>query len=231
MRARGTMLKEPESTSPKKEGLDEERNILRSPFSILHFALFLAVACIGLTADLWTKQVAFDQLGLPGMYRWEEEPALHATYWVWKDVFGFQTSLNEGALFGMGQGQSALFAVLSGVALLGILGWILHSAWKSRFLVLTLGMIVAGILGNCYDRLGMHRLLWHYADKHHEIGEPVYAVRDWILVMIGSYHWPNFNIADSLLVCGAILIVLYSFFVQDDQTNRAEKKPEEEANE
>lgn len=183
---------------------------------IINWFFFFAIAAIGLTADLWTKQVAFDRLGLPGMYRWQEEPELHATHWVWKDVFGFQTSLNEGALFGMGQGRSTQFALLSGVALLAMLGWIFHSAWKSRFLVVTLGMIVSGILGNCYDRLGLHRLSWHYADQSHQIGEPVYAVRDWILVMLGSYHWPNFNIADSLLVCGAILIVLYSFFVQEE---------------
>ena len=40
----------------------------------------------------------------------------------------------------------------------------------------------------------------------------MYAVQDRILVMIGSSHWPNFNIADSLLVCETILIVLYTFF-------------------
>lgn len=204
------------------EDKTKESSISYFLFSIF---LFLAVAVIGLSTDLWTKYIAFERLGLPGMYRWEEEPALQATYWVWEDVFGFQTSLNEGALFGMGQGRSGSFAALSFVALFGILAWILHSAWKSRFLVFTLGMIVAGILGNCYDRLGMHKLIWHYADKHHEIGESVYAVRDWILVMIGSYHWPNFNIADSLLVCGAILIVLYSFFVQEESKSvRADKE-------
>jgi lipoprotein signal peptidase len=30
--------------------------------------------------------------------------------------------------------------------------------------------------------------------------------------MIGDYPWPNFNIADSCLVCGAILIGLYALF-------------------
>jgi lipoprotein signal peptidase len=41
-------------------------------------------------------------------------------------------------------------------------------------------------------------------------GEPARAVRDWILVMIGKYEWPAFNIADSLLVCGAVLLVWHA---------------------
>jgi len=96
---------------------------------------------------------------------------------------------------------------LSFVALAGILAWMVHSAWKSRLLSITLAMISAGILGNLYDRLGLHGLCED---------EPIYAVRDWILVMIGSYHWPNFNIADCLLVCGTILIILYTFFEKDE---------------
>jgi len=39
----------------------------------------------------------------------------------------------------------------------------------------------------------------------------VHAVRDWILVMIGNWPWPNFNIADSLLVCGAGLLLWHAF--------------------
>ena len=34
-------------------------------------------------------------------------------------------------------------------------------------------------------------------------GQPVHAVRDFILVMIGRWPWPTFNLADSSLVCGA----------------------------
>jgi lipoprotein signal peptidase len=43
-------------------------------------------------------------------------------------------------------------------------------------------------------------------------GRPqVFAVRDWIRFSYGSFVWPNFNIADSLLVCSAIYLVWYSF--------------------
>lgn len=211
------------TASENPTGMDScETKILQSSFSILRFLLFLLVVGVGLFADLATKERAFAVLGMPGEYRRAEEPERHAVYWVRQEIFGFQTSLNEGALFGMGQGRSNVFAGLSLVALLGIVGWVLHSAWKSRLLIVTLGMIVAGILGNLYDRLGWHGLLWNYPNEYHAVGDPVYAVRDWILVMIGSWPWPNFNIADSLLVCGAILLVLHSFFVPEE--SEVEKK-------
>ena len=172
---------------------DNENKQIRLPAAIITFP---AIAIVGLVLDLKTKDWAFHSLGMP---RWPE-PAI---YWVWPNIFGFQTSLNQGALFGMGQGHSGSFAALSFVALAGILAWMVHSAWKSRLLTVTLAMITAGILGNLYDRLGLHGLCYDDA--------PLYAVRDWILVMIGPYHWPNFNIADSLLVCGTILLVLHAY--------------------
>ncbi|MDR0869344.1 MAG: signal peptidase II [Planctomycetaceae bacterium] len=178
----------------------------------INIILFVFIAVAGTFADLASKYAVFAALGLPGEYRWKEEPECNAVYWIWDGVFGFQTSLNQGALFGMGQGRSGLFAVFSVIALFGIFIWLFHSAKKSRFLVFTLGLITAGIIGNFYDRLGWHGLVWHYSDKLHNIGDPVYAVRDWILVMLGSYPYPNFNIADSMLVCGAILLMIQAVF-------------------
>jgi len=60
--------------------------------------------------------------------------------------------------------------------------------------------------------LGLPSLRWHFANDLHNIGDPIHAVRDWILVMLGSYHWPNFNIADSLLVVGASLLMFHAFY-------------------
>ena len=197
------------------DGMTEKKPDV-TKLSILNIVLFFIVAGIGLFSDLATKHRAFESLGMPGEYRRFEEPELHAVCWIWEGVFGIQTSLNEGALFGMGQGRSNVFAGLSLLALTGIVVWVFHSARKSRFLVITLGLITAGILGNLYDRLGWHNLLWNYTNDLHVAGEPVYAVRDWILVMIGSWPWPNFNIADSMLVCGAAMLVLHSFLMSEE---------------
>ncbi|MDR2705771.1 MAG: signal peptidase II [Planctomycetaceae bacterium] len=188
-----------------------ERRVHYSIFSfrfIFRILFFVAIVGVGVTADLATKSWVFQAIGIPGEYRKIEEPELLGVYWIWRDVLGFQTSLNQGALFGIGQGQVVWLTLFSFIFLTGILIWIIYSAWKSRFLILTLGLIVSGIIGNLYDRLGLHGLQWHN-------GEPIYGVRDWILVMLGSYPWPNFNIADSMLVCGAILLAIHSFFITD----------------
>lgn len=162
--------------------------------------MFAAIAGGGLAADLWTKSYMFARLGMPDHGR---------VWWVWPGVFGFQTSLNEGALFGIGQGWQAIFVVLALAALAAVLGWLfLFGGARDLWLCVALSGITAGVLGNLYDRLGLHGLVW--PQWHPSSGTPVYAVRDFILVMIGPYHWPNFNIADSLLVGGAGLLIVHS---------------------
>jgi signal peptidase II len=165
------------------------------------YLLFFALAVLGCALDLATKSWMFRRLGVFSRDVW----------WVWPDVFGFQTSLNEGALFGIGQGMAPLFALLSIVAVAGIFCWLfLAGAARSWFLTVALGCIAAGVLGNLYDRLGLHGLRWPPGHPVRAPGEPIHAVRDWILVMIGRWPWPNFNLADSLLVCGAVLLTWYA---------------------
>ncbi len=97
----------------------------------------------------------------------------------------------------MGQGMVPLFAAVSFLAIGAIGIWVLRgSGLKDLALTVALGMILGGILGNLYDRLGF----W---------GHP--GVRDWILFRYKTFTWPNFNIADSLLVCGAGLLMWHSW--------------------
>jgi len=166
--------------------------------------VFLIIVILSVTLDLWTKSWIFGRLEMPGT---------SDTLWVWDGVFGFQTALNEGALFGMGQGFAFGFAILSFAMLAGIVIWLLGPFYKNRFLVIVMGLISGGIIGNLYDRLGLHQLRW-------PDDTPVYAVRDWILVMIGSYHWPNFNLADSYLVVGVILLGIYVLFFVEPKESR-----------
>ena len=176
----------------------------------LSFFLFFSIA--GCVLDLWTKNLAFANLGLPG----EQPPS-----WVIEGVFGFQTSLNQGALFGIGQGQIFLFVTRSFIALIGICWWMLFGKERNIFISIVLGLVLAGILGNLWDRSALHGMMWTQYGVYTgqceagQVGSPVYAVRDWILVMIGSYHWPNFNLADSFLVTGAILMTGYILIFTD----------------
>jgi signal peptidase II len=160
--------------------------------------LFFGIAVAGCLLDLWTKHLVFGWLKLPG------HPD-SATYWVLDNFFGFQTAVNQGALFGMGQGWTVVFRLVSILATGLIVFWMLRGASESLLLTIALALITAGILGNLYDRFG----LWH---------EPLVAdyyrngVRDWILFRFGSYTWPNFNLADSFLVSGAGMLVFEAVF-------------------
>ncbi len=117
----------------------------------------------------------------------------------------------------MGQGRVVLFAGLSIVVVPCVLYWLfVVGAARDLLLTIALGLVTAGILGNLYDRLGLPGLAWRdpwIVGGLHQVGDPVYAVRDWLLVMIGKWPWPTFNIADSLLVCGAVLLASHAFGV------------------
>jgi signal peptidase II len=170
---------------------------------INRYLLFGGIAVAGCGLDLATKHWIFDRLGMPSADRDE---------WRLLDgVFSLTTSLNEGALFGVGQGQGMVFSLLSICAAIGILYWLfVAGAAHDRLLTVSLGLVTGGILGNLYDRLGLPGLVWG-AGPLHARGEPVYAVRDWLHFKIaGLIDWPIFNIADSLLVCGAALLVWHA---------------------
>ena len=165
------------------------------------FFLFLLITALVTGADLGTKRFFFDRLGFPS----------GNVEWVIQDVFGFQTSLNPGALWGVGARQTTLLSLVSFAALAGVLCWLRCEGRKSLCVVVSLALIAGGILGNLWDRLALHGIFWPAGYAEHLAGTPVHAVRDWILVMIGSYHWPNFNIADAALVCGVGLMILRVF--------------------
>ena len=162
------------------------------------YPLFFGLAAGGCLVDLVTKGLVFSRLGMP--------PS--PTIWIVENILGLRTSLNEGALFGFGQGFSAVFAVVSVVAAVFVLYW-LFGMGEARDLILctALGCVMAGILGNLYDRIGWHGLVWPFGPR---AGERVYAVRDFIHFGVGRFEWPTFNVADSLLVCGAGMLIWHA---------------------
>ena len=165
------------------------------------YAAFFTIAGIGCVLDLWTKHFMFQWLGRP-------VPGPENVWWIWKDHFGFQTVENRGMLFGLGQGQVTPLAVLSVAAMAGIIYWLFAArAARDRLLTYSLGAVTGGILGNLYDRLGYWG--YQYGD------EPVRAVRDWILMRFGRFSWPNYNIADCLLVCGAALLMWHALTIRE----------------
>ncbi|MFM8891288.1 MAG: signal peptidase II, partial [Planctomycetia bacterium] len=95
-------------------------------------------------------------------------------------------------------------------AIAGILVMVSRPTTRSdRWLLVALGLITGGILGNLFDRLGLPGLRWHAPWERQ--GERVLAVRDWIHFRLeGVIDWPIFNLADSWLVIGAGLLLLLS---------------------
>jgi signal peptidase II len=168
------------------------------------YVLFFGLGILGTIADLGSKQLIFNWRGLPG----ELEP-----WWLIEPYVGIETAVNQGALFGLGQGKGWLFAILSVVALVGICTWLFaFKASMSRWLTVTMGLVVGGILGNLYDRLAIPSLPSPFRG----------GVRDWILFKYQDYVWPNFNIADSLLVAGAIMLAIHTLFMQpSDRKSKA----------
>jgi len=163
------------------------------------YALFAVIAAAGCAADLGTKWWCFSS------------PQLRAgeIYWLWRGHIGIQLSRNLGALFGIGQGKVGLFASLSMVAAIAIPAWLFWMrAAHDRWVTIALGCVMAGVLGNLFDRLGLSGDLWYGPGQ--EIPEAVHAVRDWILWQVNDqWRWPNFNIADALLDIGVAILLLH----------------------
>jgi signal peptidase II len=163
---------------------------------------FLGLAVASAAIDLVSKGVLFARLGMPG----EQAPIV-----LVPGMLTFETNLNEGALFGMGQGMGMVFAAVSCAAIAGILWMVSRPETRAdRWLLTALALITGGILGNLWDRLGIPALVWHAPAER--VGEPVLAVRDWIHVKLdGVIDWPIFNLADSWLVIGAGLLLLVTW--------------------
>jgi signal peptidase II len=169
--------------------------------NVTGWLLFSGVAAAAAVTDLITKWLLFRRLGMPG-----ERPGIV----VVPGMLTLETNLNEGALFGMGQGMGLLFAAVSVAAIAGIVAVMWRPATRDdSWLVLALALVTGGIIGNLYDRLGLPGLHWHAPLAR--VGTPVLAVRDWIhFELVGIIDWPIFNLADTWLVIGAGLLMLVS---------------------
>jgi lipoprotein signal peptidase len=132
-----------------------ERSALRHGPS--HLRLWL-IAALGVAADLWTKCWAFDTL----------KP--HETWVLIKDVCSLQRSLNPGALFGLGAGFAPIFVGASVLALLFVL-YLFANTPSTRWSVhIALGLVLAGAIGNLYDRASQEAYVAYLPDGRRVIG-------------------------------------------------------------
>lgn len=186
-----------------------------TPFNFRRLGLILPLTVVCVWWDLYSKSAVFDRLGFPG-----GRGPVHQ--WLGRlSTFQLYTSFNEGALWGVGQGLTWLFAALSVVAVVVIVYCLLKtSAGRSNWLTVALCLVLSGTLGNLYDRLGL------YGYTNVETGQPYRAVRDFLLFTFSNWPWPVFNFADVFLVTGTGMLVAYSFWSERHAAKLANRSNE-----
>jgi len=125
------------------------------------------------------------------------------------EYFVFEHVHNLGAAFGILQNQGNLFIIIAAVVASAILYYAGTLRPDQRVLRVLLGLQLGGALGNVVDRLYQG-----YVTDFIRIGIP------------NVYYWPNFNIADSAIVCGVIGLAIYILF-EDLRGQRSRRQAEQ----
>ena len=119
---------------------------------------------------------------------------LHESRTVIDGLFNIVYVMNPGAAFGFlanmsGTFRSCFFTGITAVVILLIIYYIIKSKPQNMLMVVSLTLILGGAVGNLIDRLRFG------------------AVVDFLDVYIGTAHWPAFNVADSAISLGAMLMI------------------------
>jgi signal peptidase II len=179
--------------------------------------VFFLTAFVAFAVDLSSKYVAFNHPTyklLDGLVRdevqqrWVPIGTDAREVRVWPGYFHFRATVNEGAVFGLGQGRRPVFIVVSSVAFVFLM-YLLTRA-EARFDQILLGLLLAGVLGNMYDRV-----VYGYVRDMLFAGPDVRWPGSWTLPLIGYpgvgerlvFPW-IFNVADVLLCCGVGVLMI-----------------------
>lgn len=147
--------------------------------------IFACTLLVGAAADQYTKQLVLD-----GIRLYDRIPVLGGFF----DLVHYR---NTGIAFGlMRNWDSSMTIPFFALAALAALGFLTHYLYNDRsgrwWVALALGLIGSGAVGNIVDRI-----------RHG-------SVVDFLLVYVGTFHWPAFNVADAAIVVGAGLLIVDS---------------------
>lgn len=126
----------------------------------------------------------------------------------------FTLAYNYGAAFSFlgdqGGWQRWFFTILAAIVSIVILIWMSKLKPKEKWTAISLSLVLGGAIGNLIDRVLYGRVI-DFID--------VYA--DWDVFFLskwydGLYHFATFNVADIAINIGAIILVVGSFFVGDE---------------
>lgn len=147
--------------------------------------IFSGTALFALVLDVLTKI-------------WVEKALLlHSPLPVVGGFFRFTLGYNTGMAFGLFANGGTLLAVITAFAIILLILWLIIAYRSDRINKLTaapLGLIMGGAFANFADRL------------------PDGRVTDFLDVGLGVHRWPTFNLADTFVSVGMIILILLSFF-------------------
>ncbi|MBN9125933.1 MAG: signal peptidase II [Nitrosospira sp. 56-18] len=147
----------------------------------LWVSLMLALAVLAL--DFVTK-------------RWVESGLSFGEQIPVTSFFNLVLTYNAGAAFSFlsdaAGWQRWFFSGIAGGASILII-YLLRKHEADRLFCIALSLILGGALGNLWDRITLGHVV------------------DFLDFYIGTYHWPAFNVADSGIFVGAMLLILQSF--------------------
>lgn len=147
--------------------------------------LWLAAASIAL--DQWIKHVVASHFAL-----YENVDVLPVLSWTLAHNYGAAFSFLDDA----GGWQRWLFTGLAVVVSALLVGWLARLPAKSGWLACALTLVLGGALGNLWDRIQLGYVI------------------DFIHVHYGTWHFPAFNIADSCITVGAIMLGIDALFLE-----------------
>lgn len=124
---------------------------------------------------------------------------------LWQDVLHFTYTRNEGAAFGIFSNQRWVFMVFSTIAIVALLVVLFAYRPKSRYVQITLAMIVGGGIGNMIDRIALGYVI---------------DFIDFTLI-----DFAIFNVADSFVTVGAFMLMGYLIMdiVREAKAEKAKK--------
>lgn len=139
--------------------------------------------------------------------------SLHDSITVIKRIFYITHVENRGAAFGLfndspSEWKIGLLVLFSIIALVIVSALLWRSSHSMTASAVGLSLILGGALGNLWDRLLNGRVV------------------DFLLVYIGSYQWPAFNVADSAIVVGAGLLVFEILFIKAPEPEKSGVNPD-----
>ena len=137
--------------------------------------------------------------------------SLHETMAVIPGWFNLTLAHNSGAAFSFLANESGwqrwFFAIIALVVSIIIFFWIKRLQAHERWMAIALALILGGALGNLWDRLTLGYVV-DFLDFYYQSGSQFTA-----------RHWPAFNIADSAISVGAVMLIIDALFSKEQQKN------------